>query len=139
MGRLDISVLIVEDDPAIAYPLQHGVRVAGYAVCGVASTAEQALALARQWRPRCAIIDVNLGDGGNGIEVARQLLRDGPIGIVYLTGFPDLVRGVDVGDAWLPKPCRLIDLLNALEVVRAVSERGPILAPIPPTLRFIQA
>jgi DNA-binding response OmpR family regulator len=139
MARLDRSVLIVEDDQAISYPLQHGVRVAGYTVCGVASTAEHAIALARQWHPRHAIIDINLGDGANGIEVARQLLPHGPVGIVYLTGYPDLVRGADVGDAWMPKPYRLIELIDALDVVRAVSANQPILTPIPPELRFIRA
>jgi DNA-binding response OmpR family regulator len=139
MGTQDRSVLIVEDDQAIAYPLQHGIRVAGYAVSGVASTAEQALTLARRQHPRYAIIDVDLGEGGNGIEVARRLLRDGPVGIIYLTGYPDLVRGADVGAAWMPKPYRLIDLINALEVVGAVSEQRPILAPIPPDLHFLQA
>jgi DNA-binding response OmpR family regulator len=139
MGAFDRSVLIVEDDQAISYPLQHGVRAAGYSVAGVATTVAQAVALARQSQPRYAIIDVDLGDGGNGIEVARHIVQAGPVGIIYLTGYPDLVRGVDVGDAWMPKPYRLIDLLNALEVVGAISGHQPVRAPIPPDLRFISA
>lgn len=139
MGTQDRSVLIVEDDEAISHPLQYGVRVAGYTVSGVAATVERALALARERHPRYAIIDVNLGEGGSGVEVAREIVNSGTVGIVYLTGYPDRLRDAGVGDAWMPKPYRLLDLLNALEVVRAISEGEPVTAPIPPDLHLLRS
>jgi DNA-binding response OmpR family regulator len=137
MGTLDISVLIVEDDELAADALSSGVRVAGYSVCGIAGSVDAAVELMRRHRPRLAVIDANLGDGGNGVEAARQLLRIGPVGIVYVTGHPQLVREADVGHAWMVKPHRLLDLINALRVVKSVSERAPIASPVPAELQLL--
>ncbi len=138
MGVVDRSIMIVEDDPAVADAIRDGVRVAGYGVCGVAANADAAVQLMRERQPQLAIIDVDLGDGDDGIEAARQMLRIGPVGIVYVTGYPDHVRRADVGHAWMPKPYRLLDLINALAVVSAISARQPITTPIPAELRLIR-
>jgi len=61
----------------------------------------------------------------------------GPIGIMFITGYPDKVRAGDVGHAWLEKPYRVLDLITGLEVVRAMSERRPVTTPIPPALNLI--
>src|SRR5262249_53739670 len=132
MGRYDCDVVIVEDDPQVADGISDGVRVAGYTVAGVAADGDAALDLVRQRRPRLAIIDVDLGTAESGIQVARRLLEAGPLGIVYITGYPDQVAHADVGHAWMPKPYRLLDLINALKVVDALSQRRPINSPIPP-------
>jgi DNA-binding response OmpR family regulator len=138
MGRADRDVLIVEDDPSVAQAIADGVRLAGYTVCAICTTAAAALEEVRQRRPRLAIIDVELEDDLNGIEAARELLRVGPIGILYITGFPDSVRAADVGHAWMEKPYRVLDLINALEVVRAVSEGRPFDVPLPAALRLLR-
>ncbi len=137
MARFDSDVLIVEDDQQVADAIRDGVRVAGYVVCGVTTTGDEAVELMRQRRPRLAIIDVDLGTAEDGIEVARRLLGVGPIGIIYVTGYPDQVRKADVGHAWMPKPYRLLDLINALQVVEALSQSRPITTPIPAELRLI--
>ena len=137
MVSLDRSVLIVEDDDLAADAVRDGLKLAGYAVCGVARSVDDTIALVRAHRPRLAVVDIDLGDGGSGIEAARQALRMSPIGIVYITGRPDMVGRTDVGHAWMLKPHRLLDLINALGVVRAVSERAPITSPMPPNLRLL--
>ncbi len=137
MGNLDNGVLIVEDDDLAASAIRSGVTVAGYSVCGAATSVEEAIALTRQHRPSLAIIDVDLGAGGSGIEAARQMLRIGPIAIIYVTGRPLLARDADVGHGWLPKPYRLLDLINALRVVRFASARAPIVTPVPAELRLL--
>jgi len=60
------------------------------------------------------------------------------MGIIYITGYPDQLRNPDVGHAWLGKPYRVLDLINALEVVQAVIERTPITVPVPPELHLLQ-
>jgi DNA-binding response OmpR family regulator len=137
MGRLSCDVLIVDDDPQVAASMRDGVRVSGYSVCGLAASVDEAVDLMRRHRPRLAIIDVNLGGGDDGIEAARRLLAIGPIGIIYVTGYPDQVRGADVGHAWMPKPYRLLDLVNALEVVKQLRDRHPVTAPVPAELRLL--
>jgi DNA-binding response OmpR family regulator len=138
MGSLDCDVLIVEDDDVVAEAIRDGVRVAGYEVCGVAANVDAAVELTRRRRPRLAIVDVELGEGEDGIEAARQMLAIAPMGIVYVTGYPDRIRDTDVGHAWMAKPYRLIDLINALNVVRALSAHAPVTAPIPAGLHLIR-
>src|SRR5690242_9702508 len=116
------DVLIVEDDPAVAQAIRDGIVVSGHTVCGIAGTAEQAIAMMRLCRPRLAVIDVELGGDCDGLEVARRLLAIAPLGVMFVTGHPERVQTADIGHAWMPKPYRLLDLINALEVVNAVSE-----------------
>ena len=66
------------------------------------------------------VLDIGLPDG-NGFDLARDLRRTSPVGIVMLTGRhgdPDRVRGLTLGaDAYLPKPVEpalLIATLNSL-------------------------
>ncbi len=138
MAHLDCDVLIVEDDPLVADAISDGVRLAGYTVCGIAGDVDEALVIAHQRRPRLAIIDVDLGEGDDGIEAARRMRDLHPLGIIFVTGYPDRIEAADVGHAWMPKPYRLLDLINALQVVRALSEQGLITAPIPSELRLIR-
>lgn len=134
----DCTVLIVEDDPLVADAIRDGAQLVGYTVCGAVWDVASAVALTREHKPRLAIIDVDLGRGGDGLEAARQMASISPVGIIFVTGYPDHVRRADVGHAWMPKPYRLLDLVNALAVVRAVSEGAPITTPIPPDLHLIR-
>src|SRR5258706_3127766 len=126
-----LDVLIVDDNEIVAQAIADGVRLAGYDVCGVASTVEHAVALMRNGRARLALVDVDLGGGDDGIEAARQLLAIGPVTIIFVTGYPDRIRQTDVGMAWLEKPYRVLDLINALEIVSPVSEHRPVTVPVP--------
>jgi DNA-binding response OmpR family regulator len=137
MGALSCDVLIVDDDPAVADAIQSGVRLAGYTVCGIAATPRAALDLMRRHRPSLAIVDVDLGEEGSGIDVARNLLEIAPVGIIYITGFPDLVRDADVGHAWMAKPYRVLDLINSLTIIRSMAQQAPLRLPIPAGLHLI--
>jgi CheY-like chemotaxis protein len=137
MARSDLDVLIVDDNWAVAEAIADGVRLAGYTVCGVATDVSQALELASRRRPRLALVDVDLGSGDDGIEAARKMLELGPVTIIFVTGYPDKIRETDVGTAWLEKPYRVLDLINALEIVSAASEDRPCAIPVPPALHLI--
>jgi DNA-binding response OmpR family regulator len=133
------NVIIVDDDPQVADTMADAVRLAGYEVSGIASHADEALQMATECRPRLAVVDVNLYGEGTGIDVARRLLENGPIGVVFVTGDPDSLDGVGVGHAWLPKPYRALDLINSLDVVGALSESRPVTTRVPPDLHFIES
>jgi DNA-binding response OmpR family regulator len=115
----------------VAEAIADGVRLLGYTVCGIADNFEQALELARTHRPRFAVVDVDLGGHDDGIEAAREMQKVGPVGIMFLTGYPDKLRAAGVGHAWLEKPYRVLDLITGLEVVRQVSEHKPVRGPLP--------
>jgi DNA-binding response OmpR family regulator len=138
VARADLDVLIVDDDEAVAEAIADGVRLGGYRVCGVAASVEAAVELMRRQRPRLALVDVDLGDGEDGLAAARQMRAIGPVSIVFVTGYPERIRRADVGVAWMEKPYRVLDLLNALEIVSAVTERRAPAIPVPPALHLLR-
>ena len=137
MADVDRDVLIVEDDASVAQAIADGVRLAGYTVCAICATGAEAVDWMQRRRPSLAIVDVELDEDMSGVEAAREMQRIGPVGILFVTGFPDTVRTAGVGHAWMPKPYRVLDLINGLEVVRSISTGGPLGAPLPPALRLI--
>lgn len=63
---------------------------AGYEVIATAKTSAEALDSAHALFPNVALIDLHLGRGPNGIDVAYELRKNDPqIGIVFLTTFDD--------------------------------------------------
>ena len=70
----DTRVLIVEDEPFIAWDLAQAVESAGGVVIGPAAMVAQALALVQASVLEAAILDVNLPDGHIGpvLESLRQ-------------------------------------------------------------------
>jgi DNA-binding NarL/FixJ family response regulator len=63
-------VLIVEDEPFIAFDLADAIENSGGTVVGPASTVTEALALISAGRVEAAILDVNLPDGDVGPVIA---------------------------------------------------------------------
>ena len=55
-----------------------------------------------------------------------------------MPGAASRVRTAPVGHAWLSKPYRVLDLINALRVVQQVSRGVPVTAPIPSELRLLR-
>jgi PleD family two-component response regulator len=67
-------VLIIEDEPIIALDLQQLVETAGHDVVGVASSEDEAVAIAEAERPSLVLADVNLGSGGDGASAVSRIL-----------------------------------------------------------------
>ncbi len=72
-----MRILIVEDEPLIAWMLADSLEDAGHVVVGPAATMTEALALceAAAAPPELALLDIKLRDGSNGVDVARALLE----------------------------------------------------------------
>lgn len=133
-----LRVLIVEDDPQVGKTLADALRTAGYEVCGIATHAAEAIVMTRLRRPAIAIVDLRLGDDGDGVDTARQLMRLGDAGILFLTGYPDdLQRRADVGHAWMQKPCLPGELAQGIELVAAMKRGWPLPKTIPPSFHPI--
>lgn len=87
---MPLSLLIVEDDDLTRVSLTAVIKAAGYDVVGSTHTSAQALDIARSLFPDAALIDLHLGRGPNGIDVAYQLRKNDPqVGIVFLTTYDD--------------------------------------------------
>lgn len=84
------TVLIVEDDDLTRVSMTAVISSAGYEVIATAKTSAEALDSAHALFPNVALIDLHLGRGPNGIDVAYELRKNDPqIGIVFLTTFDD--------------------------------------------------
>lgn len=100
-------ILVVEDEPGIAFALEADLRTEGYGVT-VAATGDDALRLARAEPFQLILLDVML-PGKDGFEVCRSLRRDGlRTPIILLTAKAqeaEKVMGLELGaDDYITKP-----------------------------------
>lgn len=122
-----LKVLVVEDDLMIADALEEILQDAGYDVCGIATTVEEAVKLGRIQRPDLGVIDFRLAGGGYGTEVTAELRKDGRFGVLYATGNPDhpmLIRAE--GDGCIAKPYSGRSVISALRKVWQKMDSQPI-------------
>lgn len=126
-----LKVLIVEDELMIADLVEETLVDEGYAVCGIARTVDDAVALGRLHHPDLAVIDLRLAEGGFGSDIAPQWTDLQRIGILYATGNPANLTPEAVGDGCLTKPYSIRDLLSSLKIVAAVVANGPVAPPFP--------
>lgn len=100
-------VLIIEDD-AFARSLVSSVLESANFEVVVAENASSALKQVEAFEPRVCLIDIDLGPGPTGIDIAHAIRERVPsVGIVFLTSFRDH-RLSRAGDLPLPKGSRYI-------------------------------
>jgi len=109
---------IVDDDDALRNSLDNLLRAVGFRVQGFAS-AEAFLQAQHAPETACLILDVRL-PGMHGLELQRQLVAaHWGIPIIFVTAYADddaHERALAAGAvAFLYKPCREEDLLQAIE------------------------
>jgi two-component system alkaline phosphatase synthesis response regulator PhoP len=107
-------ILIVEDNPDLAYGLRTGLEIEGYDV-QVAEDGETGLDRARSWGPDLVMLDLML-PGMDGYRVLRTLREGGsdiPVLILTARGEEaDKVLGFRLGaDDYVTKPCGVLELL----------------------------
>lgn len=84
-----IRILIVEDDPIIATDIRGLLTHEGLNVCGVAKNGLRALDMMHALRPNFAVIDIHLGHGPSGIDVAEVIHTKYHFPYIFLTSFSD--------------------------------------------------
>lgn len=131
-----LDVLVLEDDAFTRLSIVAALRAAGVTVCVESGIPGEAVLAAHSALPNVALLDLHLGDGPTGVDVARSLRRIIPsIGIVLLTSF-DEPRLLDVSLPSLPAGAQyvtkksvsdvniLIDALNRSRRATAVRTEG---------------
>lgn len=97
------KLLIVENDSFAGNFMSKSLDAAGFSIISLADTAPVAMKTFRETNPDCALIDIELGTGPNGIDVARAFRKLKPgIGIVFLTSIVD-PRLIDLKGLELPE------------------------------------
>ena len=82
------QVLIIEDEPLIADHLEAIVRQCGHQIVANATTATEAREAYERYRPTLVLSDVQLADGSSGVDAVDEILRLGPVPVIFITGFP---------------------------------------------------
>ena len=108
------SILVIEDDPAVAEALIEGIGDEGYEVHWEA-TGTGGVAHARDRSPQLIVLDVRLPDG-SGFDFCRQIrllgLRQPILMLTVQADEVDKVLGLEMGaDDYLTKPYRLRELI----------------------------
>ncbi|HWA02685.1 MAG TPA: response regulator [Rhizomicrobium sp.] len=82
-------VLIIEDEPIIALDLENLLTELGHRVVATAATRDEAVAKAHTERPGLVLADINLGEGGSGIDAVSEILESFNIPVIFVTAYPE--------------------------------------------------
>lgn len=84
------SVLIVEDDQFARTTLAASLSMLGFDICGTAGDAASALKFAEKHSPDVCLLDIDIGPGPTGVDVAWAIREVRPqVGIVFLSSIID--------------------------------------------------
>lgn len=109
------NILIVEDEPLVAFENELLVQGAGYRVIDTVDTEEEAIALIDKGDIQLVLSDVMLADGGDGVNVAKYASQH-DIPVLFASGScPINARQFAIG--CLVKPYNERDLLKAIHAV----------------------
>jgi DNA-binding response OmpR family regulator len=113
-------VLVVEDEPLVAFDTEHFLSGEGFVIAATVDTMADALrVIAADHELDLVLADINLADG-SGVDVARAA-RERGLPVLFVTGsFPEDARALAAGCLAKPYPQR--DLLAAIGAIEAVLE-----------------
>lgn len=124
-------ILIVEDEPAVARSLEHGLKLEGYRI-EWAKTGSQAIELTDTFDPHMILLDLRLPDI-SGFDVCRRLRMSGkrqPVLILTaLDDQVDIVLGLELGaDDYIVKPYHMRELIARIHALlrRAYGELSEV-------------
>ena len=116
------KILIVEDEALIAEYFRIVAEEAGYEVCGIAATADEAEQIVKEEDPAVVFLDVRLNGKRDGIDLAQDIQTLGEAAIVYITASkePQTLKRMEDSNpaAVLIKPVMLDELMTVLSELR---------------------
>ena len=114
-------ILIVEDEPLVAFDNEHFLQGEGFDIVATVDSVADALRCIAEVEEaiHLLLVDVGLADG-NGIDVARAASEKG-IHVVFVTGTcPGNIEGLALG--CLSKPYHQRDLIAVIDVVEKITQ-----------------
>jgi DNA-binding NarL/FixJ family response regulator len=113
-------VLIVEDDFLVAMQAESALTAAGFAVTGVAASAEETIQMAELRPPALAVMDIRLAGDRDGIDAALVLFQNRGIRCIFATAHYDAATLNRAETAhplgWLPKPYTPMTLIEMVRL-----------------------
>ena len=121
----EIKLLLVEDDPVILTLMSKAMEAEGFKLSGAASNAISAMDSFKKNPPDVAILDLDLGAGPTGIDLANKMRKmNHRIAIVFCTSYKD-IRLVKNESAYTPAHTVLLkkaDILNMDKFLSAIHQ-----------------
>ena len=87
---MSLRILIVEDEQIVAADLEGKLNRIGHQVVGMASSGEDAIALARDLQPELVLMDVRLRGEMDGAEAAQHIQRLTGVPIIFITAYAEI-------------------------------------------------
>lgn len=119
------TVVVVENESLLRDLIARSLETAGFDVATAANAADAKRAV-KAYDPDICVLDIELGPGPNGFDLAEYLSREAPdVGVVFLTNLPDPrfadrdAKTVSQNQAYLRKS-QLVDSKELVEAVDAV-------------------
>lgn len=120
MQKEDLKILVVEDDPIIAMDIKSLLRSEGFHLVGHAKDALRAYDMLQSRQPNFVVLDIHLGNGPSGIDVAEVIHDKYHIPYIFLTSFSDpitLEAAQEQGPyGYLVKPFQEKTLLTTISI-----------------------
>jgi two-component system, response regulator PdtaR len=114
-------ILIVEDEPIVAWSLADALRESGHTILGPTASIDEAIHLCARCMPRLALVDITLDGREEGITLARRLKSEMSIASIFLTAQPMLAReNADAAIGLIEKPYHPELVSGAIAVIDEV-------------------
>ena len=117
------QVLIVDDDKFVRTSLHGALSNSGFDISGTVSSAKEALAISSSTLVDVALLDLDLGIGPTGFDLALALRKMTPqMGIVFLTSFQD-PRFASISGVTAPRGSRYLvksEIENISQVISTI-------------------
>jgi len=124
-NELASKILIIEDEPIIALDLENLVTELGHEVVATAASKDQAVKEALSKKPGLILADINLGEGGSGIDAVNEILGSFDVPVILVTAYPEKLL---TGER--PEPTYLIAKPFLPETVQATVGQALFFHPI---------
>lgn len=115
-----IKIGVVEDEMVIADTICLSLKKLGYSITSTSPNYDRAIKMIKEEKPDLLLIDVNLGGGKDGIDLAIYVRENYLIPIIFLTANSDAAtvdRAKKVKpNSYLVKPFNKNDLFTAIEI-----------------------
>ncbi|MBK9592528.1 MAG: response regulator transcription factor [Crocinitomicaceae bacterium] len=118
-----MKVIIVEDEYTIALDTEMKLTAQGFMVLGIANDFVSLMEIMSEDTPDIILMDINLGEGGSGIDISKKLKKIISVPIVFLSAYsnPEVVSAALETEpfGYLVKPYKVEDLVITMQLAKS--------------------